>query len=111
MVRLVSADNPNGRLELKDGGNRVVDMVGRVNIVEGIRPGSLAVSWHYGHWAYGSNDVVVDGNKIKGDNRRAGGLCTNALLAVDPVIKDVCLTDPIGGSASFSNTRINLQPL
>jgi len=111
MVRLVSADNPNGRLELKDGDNRVVDMVGRVNIVEGIRPGSLAVSWHYGHWAYGSNDVIVDGNKIKGDNRRAGGLCTNALLAVDPVIKDVCLTDPIGGSASFSNTRINLQPL
>ena len=110
-VRLVSADNPNGRLELKDGGNRVVDVVGRVNIVEGIRPGSLAVSWHYGHWAYGTNDVVVDGNYIKGDNRRAGGLCTNSLLAVDPVIKDVCLTDPIGGSASFSNTRVNLQPL
>jgi tetrathionate reductase subunit A len=110
-VRLVSADNPEGRLELKDGGNRVIDMVGRVNIVEGMRPGTLAVSWHYGHWAYGSNEVVVDGKKIKGDKRRAGGLCTNSLLAVDPVIKDVCLTDPIGGSASYSNSRIGLKPL
>jgi tetrathionate reductase subunit A len=110
-VRLVSADNPDGRLELKDGGNRVIDMIGRVNIVEGMRPGTLAVSWHYGHWAYGSNEVVVDGKKVKGDKRRAGGLCTNSLLAVDPVIKDVCLSDPIGGSASYSNSRVGLKPL
>jgi anaerobic selenocysteine-containing dehydrogenase len=110
-VRLVSADNPEGRLELRDGGNRVIDMIGRVNIVEGMRPGTLAVSWHYGHWAYGSNEVVVDGKKIEGDKRRAGGLCTNSLLAVDPVIKNVCLTDPIGGSASYSNSRVSLKPL
>jgi tetrathionate reductase subunit A len=110
-VRLVSADNPDGRLELKDGGNRVIDMIGRVNIVEGMRPGTLAVSWHYGHWAYGSNEVVVDGKKVMGDKRRAGGLCTNSLLAVDPVIKDVCLSDPIGGSASYSNSRVGLKPL
>ena len=110
-VRLVSADNPEGRLELKDGKNRVIDMIGRVNIFEGMRPGALAVSWHYGHWAYGSNEVVVDGKKMNGDKRRAGGLCTNPLLAVDPVIKDVCLTDPIGGSASFSNSRVGLKPL
>jgi len=110
-VKLVSADNPEGRLELRDGGNRVIDMIGRVNIVEGMRPGTLAVSWHYGHWAYGSNEVVVDGKKIEGDKRRAGGLCTNSLLAVDPVIKNVCLTDPIGGSASYSNSRVSLKPL
>ncbi len=110
-VRLVSQDNPKGRLELKDGAGRVIDMIGRVNIMEGMRPGTLAVSWHYGHWAYGSNDVVVDGKKIGGDRRRAGGLCTNPLLAVDPVIKDVCLSDPIGGSTSFSDSRVNVVPL
>jgi len=110
-VRLVSADNPKGRLELKDGENRVIDMKGQVRISEGMRPGTLAVSWHYGHWAYGCNEVVVDGEKIKGDRRRAGGLCTNPLLAVDPVVKDVCLTDPIGGSASFSNSLVSLKPL
>ncbi len=110
-VRLVSADNPGGKLELKDGENRVVPMIARVEIIEGIRPGTLAVSWHYGHWAYGSNDVVVDGHKIYGDRRRAAGICSNHILAVDPVLKDVCLTDPIGGSASFSNSRVNVVPV
>ena len=86
MVRLVSADNPKGRLELHDGGKRVMDIVGQVQSMEGIRPGTIAVSWHYGHWAYGSNDVVVDNAKIDGDKRRASGICTNHLLAVDPVL-------------------------
>lgn len=110
-IRLVSPDNPEGRLQLRDGSNRVLDLVARINIVEGMRPGTVAVSWHYGHWAYGSNDVVVDGHTIPGDRRRASGICTNHLLAVDPVLKDVCLTDPIGGSASFSNSRVNLIPV
>ena len=110
-VRLVSADNPKGRLELHDGARRVMEIVGQVQPMEGIRPGTIAVSWHYGHWAYGSNDVVVDNHKVTGDQRRAGGLCTNHLLAVDPVLGDVCLTDPIGGSGSFSNSRVNLIPL
>ena len=110
-VRLTSKDNPRGQLALKDGKNRVIDMVGRLNITQGMRPGTLGVSWHYGHWAYGSNEVVVDGNKITGDRRRAGGLCTNALLAVDPVLKDVCLTDPVGGSASYSNSLVSLKPV
>ncbi len=109
-ARLVSVDNPKGQLELHDGQKRILDIVGRIEPMEGIRPGTIAVSWHYGHWAYGSHDVLVDGARITGDKRRAGGICTNHLLAVDPVLGDVCLTDPIGGSASFSNTRVNLIP-
>jgi anaerobic selenocysteine-containing dehydrogenase len=109
-VRLVSVDNPKGQLELHDGQKRIMQIVGRIEPMEGVRPGTIAVSWHYGHWAYGSHDVVVDGVRIAGDKRRAGGICTNHLLAVDPVLGDVCLTDPIGGSASFSNTRVNLIP-
>jgi len=110
-VRLVSPDNPQGKLELRDGEKRVLDIAGRVHIVEGICPGTVGVSWHYGHWAYGSHSVIVDGQVIKGDGRRAGGICTNHLLAVDPVLKDVCLSDPIGGSGSYSNSRVNIMPL
>ncbi len=110
-VRLVSPYNTEGKLFLRDGANRVLDIVGKVQIVEGIRPGVVAVSWHYGHWAYGSNDVVVDGKKIKGDRRRGAGLCTNHILAVDPILKNVCITDPIGGSASYSNTVVKIIPL
>lgn len=109
-VRLTSRDNPDGVLILDDGENRVVDIVGEVQIMEGVRPGVVAVSWHYGHWAYGSNDVSVDGEIVKGDSRRAGGLCPNHVMAVDPVLKDVCVSDPVGGSGAFCNTVVNIIP-
>jgi len=30
-------------------------------------------------------------------------------MALDPAVQDVCLTDPIGGSASFYDSMVNLQ--
>lgn len=106
-VRLVSASNPDGEVDLGDG--RVLETVGKVEVREGIRPGVVAVSWHYGHWAYGSNDTLVDGHTVRGDTRRAKGLCPNLVMAVDPVLEDVCLTDPIGGSSSFFDTQVRLE--
>jgi anaerobic selenocysteine-containing dehydrogenase len=110
-VRMVSQVNPEGKLRLLDGEKRVLDMIAKVEVKEGIRPGTAAASWHYGHWAYGSHDMVVDGHLIKGDKRRAAGICPNHVMQLDPVIKDVCITDPIGGSASFSSTMVNLVPV
>jgi anaerobic selenocysteine-containing dehydrogenase len=105
-VRMVSSSNPEGKVDLGDG--RILDVVGKLEVREGIRPGTLAVSWHYGHWAYGSNDVVVDGDMIRGDKRRAAGLCPNLVMEVDPILKDVSLTDPIGASASFYDTYVDV---
>ena len=73
-----------------------------------MRPGTVAVSWHFGHWAYGSADVVVDGHTVKGDPRRASGLCPNGVMLTDPHLGDACPTDPIGGSASFYDTRVKV---
>jgi anaerobic selenocysteine-containing dehydrogenase len=108
-VRMVSAANPNGQVVLGDG--RIIDVVGELQAKEGIRPGVVAVSWHYGHWAYGSNDIEVDGADVLGDRRRAAGLCPNMVMAVDPGLRDVCLTDPIGGSSSFFDTMVDLVPV
>lgn len=106
LVKLVSATNPEGIWDLKNG--RKNPVAGKVKVTEGIRPGTIAVSWHFGHWAYGAADVAVDGELIKGDARRRKGLCINAVLLADPYLKNVCLTDPIGGSASFYDTKVNL---
>ncbi len=106
-ARIVSASLPNGRTDLGDG--RTCELVGKVKVVEGIRPGTVAVSWSYGHWAYGSNDVEVNGQVIKGDRRRGTGLVPNPAMRLDPVLGDVCLTDPIGGSASFYDTRVRVE--
>lgn len=110
-VRMTSQANPEGKLDLMDGEKRTLDMIARVEVKEGIRPGTAGLSAHYGHWAYGSNDVYVDGHLIKGDKRRAAGISPNPLMQVDPVLKDVCVTDPIGGSASFSSTMVKLLPV
>jgi len=99
----------NKPIDLGDG--REYDMVGSVKVMEGIRPGVVAVSWSYGHWAYGSNDIEVDGQTIKGDPSRGRGLVPNPAMRLDPVVGDVCLTDPIGGSASFYDTDVNIQPV
>ncbi len=106
-VKLVSATNKDGVWELGPHGRRLV--AGKVKTCEGLRPGVVAVSWHYGHWAYGSAEVVVNGQRVPGDERRGKGLCPNAVMLLDEGMETTCLTDPIGGSASFYDTPVTLQ--
>ncbi len=109
MVKLVSKSNPDGMWLLPN--SKKVPVAGKVKVIQGIRPGTVAVSWHFGHWAYGARDVVINGHVVKGDPRRATGLCPNAVMLEDPVLKNVSLTDPIGGSASFYDTRVKIVKL
>ena len=81
---------------------------GKVRIIEGIRPGVIGVSWHYGHWAYGSRAVEIDGVNVPGEAVRGKGLVPNPAMAVDGYLKDVCLTDPIAGDSAFTGTRVKL---
>ncbi len=107
MVRLTSSSLPSGKFDLGDG--RTYEVKGKVRVIEGLRPGTVSVSWSYGHWAYGSNDVVINGETVKGDPRRARGTVPNPVMWLDPVVGDVCLTDPIGGSASFYDTFVKVE--
>ncbi|MSP12970.1 MAG: molybdopterin oxidoreductase [Chloroflexi bacterium] len=106
IVKLASRTNPDGMRDIGNGQREPVQ--GRVKLIQGVRPGVVLVSWSYGHWAYGARDVVVDGQTIKGDARRAVGLCANPVLLLDEGMQTTCLTDPIGGSASFYDTKVKL---
>ncbi|MFV0437107.1 MAG: molybdopterin-dependent oxidoreductase [Desulfopila sp.] len=106
LVRVASPTNPDGVWPVTN--NKPVPMEGRLKTIEGIRPGVVSVCWSYGHWAYGATDVDIDGQVTPGDQRRLAGLCTNAACMVDPVLKNVCMSDPIGGSASFYDTKVKL---
>ncbi|GBE14988.1 MAG TPA: molybdopterin oxidoreductase [Proteobacteria bacterium] len=107
-ANIVSASNPDGMWQIGHGLDRSVG--GKVKVIEGIRPGVVAVSWSCGHWAYGANDVKVDGKVVKGDKRRGKGICPNAAMRIDPALGDMCLTDPIGGSSSFYDTKVKVVP-
>ncbi len=105
-VRVTSASNPDGVWDLRNGTKK--PMVGKVRVIQGIRPGVAAYSLGHGHWAYGASDVVIDGKVIKGDPRRAKGVHANAALRVDPHIKNTTLSDLTGGSAVFYDTCVKL---
>jgi len=105
-VRVTSASNPEGVWNLGNG--QVKPMVGRVKITEGLRPGVVAFSLGHGHWAYGATDVVIDGKTVRGDPRRGRGIHANAAMRLDPVLKNTCLSDPVGASAVFYDTNVKL---
>jgi len=96
----------NGEFDVTPGMTSRVE--GKVKAISGLRPGTIAVSFHFGHWAYGANDVTIDGVRIPGDKTRRTGLSTNPAVLVDGYLKDVCLTDPIAGDSVFNGTSVKL---
>lgn len=108
-VRLASATNPEGTFDLGNGEIRQVQ--GAVKVLEGLRPGVVAISWHFGHWASGSRDMIIDGNLARGNPKRSRGFTPNPVMLEDTVARNVCLTDPIGGSASFYDTYVKIKPI
>jgi anaerobic selenocysteine-containing dehydrogenase len=107
-ARVVSATNPEGVWDLRNG--RKVPIVGRVKVTEGIRPGVITFTLGHGHWAYGADDQVVDGELVKGDPRRAAGFHANAAMRLDDYMKNTTLSDVVGGSAVFYDTMVRLVP-
>ncbi|MCL5123370.1 MAG: molybdopterin oxidoreductase, partial [Deltaproteobacteria bacterium] len=105
-VRLSSVTNPSGSFDLGNGEIRHVE--GIVKALEGLRPGVVAVAWHFGHWASGSRDMSVDGSLVKGNPRRSRGFTPNPVMLEHTIARNVCLTDPIGGSASFNDTYVKI---
>lgn len=106
-VRVISSTNPDGVWDLRNG--RTKPMIGKVQVTEGIRPGVAAFALGFGHWATGAADLRIDGQRIKGDPRRAAGVHANAAMWTDPSLRgNTCLVDPVGGSVSFYDTRVRL---
>ncbi len=105
-VKVVSATNPEGVWDLKNGTKK--PMVGKVKVTETIMPGVITFTLGHGHWATGAADVEINGRLVKGDPRRATGVHANAAMWIDPYLKNTCMLDPVGGSVSFYDTKVKL---
>jgi anaerobic selenocysteine-containing dehydrogenase len=106
-VRISSASNPDGVWDLQNG--ELKPMVGKLKVIEGLRPGVISFPLGWGHFASGARDIAVDGVTITGDPRRATGIHANAAMRVDPVLGDVTLSDLVGGSAVFYDTKVQVE--
>jgi tetrathionate reductase subunit A len=106
-VRVRSASNPDGMWDL--GNDRRLPLELKVKVVEGIRPGTVTFALGFGHWAYGASEIVIDGQRIPADPRRAKGAHLNAAMRIDPLLKNTPLTDPVGASVVFYDTKVALE--
>jgi anaerobic selenocysteine-containing dehydrogenase len=93
MVRVYSESNKEG-------------VRGKAWVMEGMRPGIVCIPHSLGHWQYGSRPVDMDGQKTAAAPWIGRGCSANPVMQLDPYLKDVCLQDPIGGSASFYDSRV-----
>jgi anaerobic selenocysteine-containing dehydrogenase len=109
LVKVASATNPSGEWDLGAGNKKA--MVGKVVTTQTMRPGVVSFALGFGHWATGASDVTIDGHLIKGEKRRQAGLHANAAMWTDPTIKNTCMFDPVGGSVSFYDTHVKLEPM
>ncbi|MEW5986862.1 MAG: molybdopterin-dependent oxidoreductase [Chloroflexota bacterium] len=106
-VRISSPTNPDGIWDFGNGNTHPI--VGKVRTTQGMRPGVIGFSLGFGHWAYGAMDIQIDEVTIAGDPRRVTGIHANAAMRTDPLIANTCLTDVVGGSAVFYDSKVRVE--
>lgn len=94
-VRVTSPSNTSG-------------ITGKARVTEGLRPGVVAISHHYGHWQNSSTPHMVDGIEQGYDATRGKGLQPTLVMRLDSTLGNVSLQDKIGGSCSFYDTWVNV---
>lgn len=106
------------------------EVIATVLVTEGIKPGVVGAAYNYGHTAYGTNTVEIDGAARPIVGKRYGhtpftlgapmqeeaglalgrdsGFSTNWVHANDPSLGNTSMSDPIGGSASQLDTWVEV---
>ncbi len=80
-------------LGIRDGDTIIVEsrvgkLMGKAKLTEGIRPDTVAISYHYGHWSPGYPEWARKGSWI------------NKILEYHP--------DMVGGMNSFNDTKVRV---
>lgn len=87
---IIKVENPTGDI-----------MEGPAMVRDGVAEGTFAMVFGYGHIAYGSQDLDIDGEKVEGDTNVAAGMHLETML--DPTVEGVyALADPEASSPARS---------
>ena len=81
-------------------------IVGKAKVTQGLKPGVVAISHHYGHWEQHSRPIVIDGQTMPHDPSRGAGIQPTQIMRTDLRYPNVSLQEPIGASCSFYDTRV-----
>jgi anaerobic selenocysteine-containing dehydrogenase len=94
-VRVTSASNTAG-------------IVGKAKVTQGLKPGVVAISHHFGHWEQGARPHTVNGVQTGFDPSRGAGIHPGTIMRRDQRSTNVPLQDPIGASCSFYDTSVQV---
>lgn len=108
-VKLVSAGNPDG-------------IRGKVKPTALVRPGTVAVSFHFGHSQFGGSTLeikqgetifmggkeIFDGNLLIANPMFTKGLNFNDVAILDNNLNNTPMVDLVGGIPDFSSTRVRI---
>ncbi len=95
-VKVTSASNLEG-------------IVGRAKVTQGLKPGVVAISHHYGHWESHSRPIEIDGSTTGHDPSRGAGIQPTQIMRTDNRYPNVSLQEPIAGSCSFYDTWVKVK--
>jgi anaerobic selenocysteine-containing dehydrogenase len=84
-------------------------IVGRAKVTQGLKPGVVAISHHYGHWEQNSRPALVDGRETPYDPSRGAGIQPTVIMRTDGKYRNVSLQEPIGGSCAFYDTWVKVK--
>jgi anaerobic selenocysteine-containing dehydrogenase len=84
-------------------------IVGKAKVTQGLKPGVVAISHHYGHWEQHSRPIVIDGATMPHDPSRGAGLQPTQIMRTDGRYRNVSLQEPVGASCSFYDTWVRVQ--
>lgn len=108
-VRLASRSNAAG-------------ITGQIRVTRLVRPGTVGVSFHYGHTQFGASRLevrdaasvflggsgVTDQQGLKPNPKMGAGLNFNAVARLDEDFANTPLVDVCGGIPDFSSTRVKI---
>ncbi len=108
-VRLTARHHPTG-------------VVGKLQVSRAVKPGCLAVSFHYGHTQFGASPLegrnleaaflgaekVVKQGKLAAEPKYGAGVNPNVLSRLDTHLGNTPLVDLVAGIPDFSNTRVKV---
>jgi anaerobic selenocysteine-containing dehydrogenase len=98
------------RVKVSSASNRE-GIVGKARVTQGLKPGVVAISHHYGHWEQHSRPIEIDGEIMQHDPSRGAGIQSNHIMRTDDHYPNVSLQEPIGGSCSFFDTWVKVKKL
>jgi anaerobic selenocysteine-containing dehydrogenase len=82
---------------------------GKAKVTQGLKPGVVAVSHHYGHWEQSSRPYTLDGAVVDHDPSRGAGIQPTPIMRTDNQYPNVSLQEPVGASCSFYDTWVKVE--